>query len=91
MCWRIFWGRNRKDSIPFSGADAGSTPGAGERKIFQGHCYLQCFPPELSERGELLGQILPEGSEPNAKGFAELQGRKNSILFRWKTDQCGTL
>lgn len=39
----FFWGRNRKDGIPFGGADEGSTPGASERKIFQGHCYLQYF------------------------------------------------
>ena len=80
MLEKFFWGRNRKDGIPFGGADEGSTPGASERKIFQGHCYLQYFSAgALRAWGVFWGQILPEGFEPNAKGF--LRGSQDRKKF----------
>lgn len=57
-------------------------PGPVRGKYFKDTAIFNIFPPELSERGEFLGQILPEGFEPNAKGFAGSQDRKkfSSIL-----------
>ena len=55
-------------------------PGPVRGKYFKDTAIFNIFPPELSERGEFLGQILPEGFEPNAKGFCGV-ARQEKIQF----------
>ena len=38
-------------------------------KYFEDTGIFNVFPNELSDRGEYLGDVLPEGSTPSANGF----------------------
>ena len=79
-----FFGEEIEKTVFLSAAQMREAhPGPVRGKYFKDTAIFNIFPPELSERGEFLGQILPEGFEPNAKGFCG--------VARQETNQCGTL
>lgn len=78
-----FFGEEIEKTVFLSAAQMREAhPGPVRGKYFKDTAIFNIFPPELSERGEFLGQILPEGFEPNAKGFCGVarQEKFSSIL-----------
>lgn len=76
-----FFGEEIEKTVFLSAAQMREAhPGPVRGKYFKDTAIFNIFPPELSERGEFLGQILPEGSEPNAKGFCGV-ARQEKIQF----------
>ena len=76
-----FFGEEIEKTVFLSAAQMREAhPGPVRGKYFKDTAIFNIFPPELSERGEFLGQILPEGFEPNAKGFCGV-ARQEKIQF----------
>ena len=72
-----FFGEEIEKTVFLSAAQMREArPGPVRGKYFKDTAIFNIFPPELSDRGEFLGRILPEGSEPNAKGFCGVAGQE---------------
>lgn len=52
-------------------------------KYFEDTGIFNIFPPELTARGEYLGEVLPAGSEPDSEGFSGVIDN-DGIEFYWK-------
>ena len=77
-----FFGEEIEKTVFLSAAQMREAhPGPVRGKYFKDTAIFNIFPPELSERGELLGQIFPEGSEPNAKGFCGVAGQEKIQFY----------
>ena len=76
-----FFGEEIEKTVFLSAAQMREAhPGPVRGKYFKDTAIFNIFPPELSERGEFLGQILPEGFEPNAKGFCGVARQENQSM-----------
>lgn len=52
-------------------------------KYFEDTGIFNIFPEELKDRGEYLGEILPNGSVPNVDGFCGIMSN-DGLSFYWK-------
>ena len=77
-----FFGEEIEKTVFLSAAQMREArPGLVRGKYFKDTAIFNIFPPELSDRGEFLGRILPEGSEPNAKGFCGVAGQEKIQFY----------
>ena len=58
-------------------------------KYFEDTGIFNVFPNELSDRGEYLGDVLPEGSTPSANGFCGVINN-DEIEFYWSGEKIVT-
>ena len=80
-----FFGEEIEKTVFLSAAQMREAhPGPVRGKYFKDTAIFNIFPPELSERGEFLGQILPEGFEEILKMqktlFSQDRKKFSSIL-----------
>ena len=55
-------------------------------RYFEDTGIFNIFPTELSDKGEYLGDILPQGSTPSAEGFCGVM-TDESIEFYWSGEK----
>lgn len=72
-----FFGEEIEKTVFLSAAQMREArPGLVRGKYFKDTAIFNIFPPELSDRGEFLGRILPEALNRTPKVFAGSQDRK---------------
>lgn len=58
-------------------------------RYFEDTGIFNIYPPELYERGDCLGKVLPLGTEPDREGFCGVVN-ETSITFYWKGNEINT-
>lgn len=58
-------------------------------RYFEDTGIFNIYPPELAERGNFLGEVLPAGSAPDSDGFCGVISG-DSIVFFWKGKEIKT-